>query len=213
MQKKITIVDYGAGNILNLKRSFEYLSINVEVTSCPKKIKESSYLILPGDGAFNFAITSLKKKKLFDPILEHVGNSKPLFGICLGMQLLMTQSEEFGIHKGLNIIEGKIIKIKNQNKKELIKVPSIGWSEILMNKKNKEYKNLPYSKFEKKIFYFIHSFKAVPKNNKNLISYYYLDRNERVAAIIGKDNVVGTQFHPEKSGKWGLEMIKMFLKL
>lgn len=213
MKKKITIIDYGAGNILSLKRAFEYLSINVEVSYSPRKIKDASYLILPGDGAFNFAIKNLKKKKLIEPILEHSNSGKPLLGICLGMQLLMTQSQEFGVFKGLNIINGEIVKIKNQNKNEFTKVPAIGWSEIFMNKKSSEYRNLPYSKFEKKNFYFVHSFKAVPKNNENLISYYFFDKNEKVAAIIGNKNAVGTQFHPEKSGKWGLEMIKMFLKL
>lgn len=209
MRKKITLIDYGVGNILSLQRALEFLSLNVEITSEPKKIEQSSYLILPGDGAFGFALNNLKKKKIFDLILNHVLNSKPLFGICIGMQLLMSESNEFGKFKGLDIIKGKIIRIKKTIKN---KVPAIGWSEILVNKKYQSINSIQFEKFNKKEFYFIHSYKAVPENEKHIIGHYF-HGEEKIPAIIGKENIIGTQFHPEKSGKNGLDMIKKFTKL
>lgn len=209
MKKKITIVDYGAGNILSLKRALEYLSLNVEVVLNPKSIDNANYLILPGDGAFGYAVKKLKDVKLYEPIINHINQKKPFLGICLGMQLLMTESNEFGRHKGFNIIEGKIKKIKISKN---IKIPSIGWSEILINAKRNNLGFINFEEFNKKSFYFVHSFKADLKNNEDLIGYYYHGKN-KIPAIIGKENVIGTQFHPEKSGKVGLNLIKKFIKI
>ena len=157
--KKITIIDYGAGNILSLKRALEFLSINAEVTSDLKKIQKSSYLILPGDGAFGYAVKNLKKKKIFNLLSEHINKSKPLLGICLGMQLLFTESNEFGNHKGLNFIKGKIIKISSKDHDP--KIPAIGWSKIKLQTNNKMIKNINLNIFDNKSFYFVHSFKAI----------------------------------------------------
>ena len=209
MKKKITIVDYGAGNILSLKRALEYLSLYVEVVLNPKSIDNANYLILPGDGAFGYAVKKLKDVKLYEPIINHINQKKPFLGICLGMQLLMTESNEFGRHKGFNIIEGKIKKIKISKN---IKIPSIGWSEILINAKRNNLGFINFDEFNKKSFYFVHSFKADLKNNEDLIGYYYHGKN-KIPAIIGKENVIGTQFHPEKSGKVGLNLIKKFIKI
>ena len=208
--KKITIIDYGAGNILSLKRAFEFLSINAEVTSDLKKIQKSSYLILPGDGAFGYAVKNLKKKKIFNLLSEHIKKSKPLLGICLGMQLLFTESNEFGNHKGLDFIKGKIIKISTKN--HTAKIPAIGWSKIKLELSNKMIKKINLNSFDNKSFYFVHSFKAIPTNKENLLGFYH-HGNDKVAALVGKDNVFGTQFHPEKSGKIGLELIKKFVNL
>ena len=208
--KKITIIDYGAGNILSLKRAFEFLSINAEVTSDLKKIQKSSYLILPGDGAFGYAVKNLKKKKIFNLLSEHINKSRPLLGICLGMQLLFTESNEFGNHKGLNFIKGKIIKISSKD--HVPKIPAIGWSKIKLQTNNKMIKNINLNIFDNKSFYFVHSFKAIPSNKDNLLGFYYHGKS-KVAALVGKDNVFGTQFHPEKSGKIGLELIKKFVNL
>ena len=209
MKKKITIIDYGAGNILSLKRAVEYLSFNVEVTSDPESIKNANYLILPGDGAFGYAIKKLKEKKIYDSVINHISQKKPFLGICLGMQLLMTESSEFGKHKGFNIIQGKITKIK---KLKNIKVPAIGWSEIIINKTRNKSGSINFKEFNEKRFYFIHSFKVELKNDKDLIGYYLHGKN-KISAIIGKDNVIGVQFHPEKSGKFGLNLLEKFIKI
>lgn len=209
MKKKITIIDYGAGNILSLKRALEYLSFNAEVVSDPTSINNANYLILPGDGAFGYAVKKLKDKKIYEPIINHISQQKPFLGICIGMQLLMTESSEFGNHKGFNIIQGKITKIK---KLKNIKVPSIGWSEIIINNKHNKLGSINFKDFNKKSFYFIHSFNANVKNKVDLIGYYFHGKN-KISAIIGKENVIGVQFHPEKSGKFGLNLIKKFIKI
>ncbi len=210
MKKKITIVDYGAGNILSLKRALEYLSFNAEVVSDPRSINNANYLILPGDGAFGYVVKKLKDKKIYESIINHVSNQKPFLGICIGMQLLFTESNEFGNHKGLDFIKGKIIKISTKN--YTAKIPAIGWSKIKLELSNKMIKKINLNSFDNKSFYFVHSFKAIPTNKENLLGFYY-HGNDKVAALVGKDNVFGTQFHPEKSGKIGLELIKKFVNL
>ena len=210
MKKKITIVDYGAGNILSLKRALEYLSFNAEVVSDPRSINNANYLILPGDGAFGYVVKKLKDKKIYESIINHVSNQKPFLGICIGMQLLFTESNEFGNHKGLDFIKGKIIKISTKN--HTAKIPAIGWSKIKLELSNKMIKKINLNSFDNKSFYFVHSFKAIPTNKENLLGFYY-HGNDKVAALVGKDNVFGTQFHPEKSGKIGLELIKKFVNL
>tara|TARA_B100001057_G_scaffold443328_1_gene479354 strand:+ start:132 stop:764 length:633 start_codon:yes stop_codon:yes gene_type:complete len=210
LKKKITIVDYGAGNILSLKRALEYLSFNAEVVSDPRSINNANYLILPGDGAFGYVVKKLKDKKIYESIINHVSNQKPFLGICIGMQLLFTESNEFGNHKGLDFIKGKIIKISTKN--HTAKIPAIGWSKIKLELSNKMIKKINLNSFDNKSFYFVHSFKAIPTNKENLLGFYY-HGNDKVAALVGKDNVFGTQFHPEKSGKIGLELIKKFVNL
>ena len=130
--KKITIIDYGCGNILNLVRAIRFLGYEVKTTHDEKKIINSSHVILPGVGAFGNAMKQLEKYNLHNIILEYAKLNKPLLGICLGMQILLTVSYEFGIHKGLGLIEGEVIKISNKKNKE-IKIPHIGWNELYPN--------------------------------------------------------------------------------
>ena len=138
--KKITIVDYGCGNILNLIRAIKFMGYEAEATYDKKSILDSSNLILPGVGAFGNAMKKLKEYKLQNTILEYAKMDKPLLGICLGMQLLLSESHEFGVHEGLGLIEGKVIKISNKKNKN-IKVPHVGWNEIYPNNNKKEWKN------------------------------------------------------------------------
>jgi glutamine amidotransferase len=211
MKKKITIIDYGAGNILSVRRSFIKCGASVEVLTDIKKIENASYLVLPGDGSFSFAANQLKKKGIFDVILKHVNKGNPLLGICLGMQLLMSKSEEFGKHFGLSIIKGKISIIKSQKQAHL-KIPVIGWHPISLKKKTFNSKKFELEKFNNKVFYFVHSFHAVPKNENEILAYYEYG-DEKITAIIGRENVLGTQFHPEKSGQNGINIIKTFLSM
>ena len=141
--KKITIIDYGCGNILNLARAIKFLGYESEITHDKKKILNSSHLILPGVGAFGNAMSQLNKYDLQNTILEYVNLNKPLFGICLGMQILLTESYEYGVHKGLNLIEGKVIKISNKGNRE-VKVPHMGWNEIYPNNGKEEWKSITF---------------------------------------------------------------------
>jgi glutamine amidotransferase len=194
MKKKYSIIDYGAGNILSVQRALSYCDIDTQIINSSKEIEKSSYLVLPGDGSFKFASESLKKLKITEKILEHVKKGNPLIGICLGMQFLLSSSEEHGSSKGLSII------------------PIIGWNKTIFNNNcEKEHKKLN-SIVSKKNFYYVHSYSAVPKNKKEILAYYeYAKQN--IVSIIAKENVIGFQFHPEKSGKSGLNLLKKISKM
>jgi len=210
--KKIVIIDYGCGNVLNLARAVKYLGYEVEITNEKKKIISSSYVIFPGVGAFGNAIKKLSDYNLQNTICEYISLNKPFLGICLGMQLLLTESQEFGIHKGLNLIEGKVIKLSNR-KNIKIKVPHIGWNEIYPINNNKTWSNKILENIPIRTnFYFVHSFIALTKNEQvtNAVCNYY---GTSIPAVISMGNIFGCQFHPEKSGENGLNVIKNFLNI
>mgnify|MGYP000844129760 FL=1 len=211
MKKNITIIDYGAGNILSVYRAFEHCGAKVNIVSKKSEIQSASFIVLPGDGSFSYASRKLKKLDFFHGLQSHVKKGNPLLGICCGMQFLLKSSEEFGNCKGLSVIDGKVIKIKKE-KNERCKIPIIGWNKIkFIENKDKtlnKFKNVS----DKKNFYFIHSYKAVPKNKKDILGYYEYGK-QKINAIIGRNNVIGCQFHPEKSGQNGINLIKKFLLL
>lgn len=191
----VTIVDYGIGNILSVKRAFEHLGIETVLTRDPRVIKTSDRIVVPGVGAFNNCMIALKKHNLLNVLTEFCMSEKPFLGICVGMQMLLDKSYEFGEHKGLGIIPGEVKKISVANQK----IPFIGWkrSNILG---------------QDKYYYFVHSYSAHVKDNNNLLGYYNLS-DEKITSAIKKNNVIGVQFHPEKSSKDGLEFLKYFTKL
>ena len=210
--KKITIVDYGCGNILNLVRAIQFLGYEVEATHDNKKIINSSYVILPGVGAFGNAMKQIEKYNLRNTILEYAKSNKPLLGICLGMQILLTVSYEFGVHKGLGLIEGKVIKISNEKNKE-IKIPHIGWNELYPNNGKKEWKNkILNNSLIGKSFYFIHSFVCLTKNPNSTIAVCNYS-GISIPAIVSVGNIFGCQFHPEKSAESGLSILKNFCEI
>ena len=211
-KKKITIIDYGCGNILNLSRAIQFLGYNTQITSDEKVIQKSSNVILPGVGAFGNAMQKLKKKKLNKIIKEYADLKKPLLGICLGMQILFTKSSEFGEHKGLGLIEGKVIKISNKGNNQ-IKIPHMGWNELRSKKPNSvtECKILNKSIIGKN-FYFVHSFLCFPKK-KDIINAVCNYSGISIPAIISSNNIFGCQFHPEKSAESGLIVLKNFCKI
>ena len=210
--KKITIIDYGCGNILNLIRAIEFLGYEAETTRDKEKIIDSSYVILPGVGAFGTAAKQLEKYNLYNPILEYAKLNKPLLGICLGMQLLFTVSYEFGIHNGLGLIEGEVTKISNKKNKE-IKIPHIGWNELYPNNDKKEWKNkILKNSLIGKSFYFVHSFVCLTKSLDSTIAVCnYLGIS--IPAVVSVDNIFGCQFHPEKSADNGLTILKNFCEI
>jgi glutamine amidotransferase len=209
LSKKITIIDYGCGNILNLARAIKFIGYEVDITHDKNKIINSSYVILPGVGAFGNAMKQIEKYNLHNTILEYAKSNKPLLGICLGMQILLTVSYEFGVHKGLGLIEGKVIKISNEKNKE-IKIPHMGWNEIYPNNNKKEWKNkiLKNSSIGKS-FYFVHSFVCITKDYDSTIAVCNYS-GISIPAVIATGNVYGCQFHPEKSADNGLAVLKNF---
>ena len=209
LSKKITIIDYGCGNILNLARAIKFLGHDADITHDKNKIINSSHVILPGVGAFGNAMKQIEKYNLRNTISEYARSNKPLLGICLGMQILLTVSYEFGVHKGLGLIEGKVIKISNEKNKE-IKIPHMGWNEIYPNNNKKEWKNkILKSSSIGKSFYFVHSFVCITKDYDSTIAVCnYSDIS--IPAVIATGNVFGCQFHPEKSADDGLAVLKNF---
>tara|TARA_B100000579_G_C22775432_1_gene826312 strand:+ start:831 stop:1469 length:639 start_codon:yes stop_codon:yes gene_type:complete len=208
--KKIIIVDYDCGNILSLRRGLQEVGYNSEITSNEKKILGSDFVILPGVGAFENAMNLLKKKNLIDTLKEYVQiKKKPIFGICLGMQVFLTKSFEMGEHDGLNFIEGEVVSITKLSKIKNIKVPHISWNEIVLNEKGKDKAKIN-NEILNKSYYFIHSYLAITKEKEDTLAYAkYFDVN--VPSILCHENILGCQFHPEKSGKNGLKFLEKII--
>lgn len=208
---KVTLVDYSVNNILNVCRAFEYLGVGVQTTNLPSQIKKADYLVLPGVGAFRAGMSSLQKLDLIEPVLQHANAGKPLLGICLGMQMLLDSSQEFGFHNGLGLIGGTNEPIIPENSR---KSTHIGWSELetLDGSTAWDHNNILSGINVRTPMYFVHSFVARLTDPKCLLAQtgYY---DVKISAVIMKDNIYGCQFHPEKSGPCGLKVLLNFLNI
>jgi glutamine amidotransferase len=213
MSQKVSIIDYGVGNLLNVVRGFEHCDAIVEVVESSSQIKNSDYLVLPGVGAFPDGMYELEQRGLIDSIVEHAQSGKPLLGICLGMQMLLDSSEEFGGESGLGLVSGKVIAIPDCDVNgDTHKIPHIGWNELL-SPEEKSWSGTVLQDIKKEsAVYFVHSFMASPNSNDALLSYCDYD-GCHIAAVIQSENVIGCQFHPEKSGDIGLKIIRNFMVL
>ena len=209
--RKISILNYGCGNLLSLERAVKEVGHDVKIISSHKDIKKSDFIILPGVGAFKNAMELLENKKFIEPLREFVKEkNKPILGICLGMQLFFSKSYEMGEHIGLNFISGEVVSIKTLSKNDNIKIPQINWNKIkIIN--NSAKKKIISEDINEKSFYFIHSYMAKVENKENILGYcsYY---DLLVPAIIKSENVLGCQFHPEKSGADGIKLISSYFK-
>ena len=206
----VTIVDYQSGNISSVINSFTEAAegkVNLEVTSDIEKINSSDKIVLPGQGSFKSCVDSLNKiNGLADTLKEFaITKKKPLLGICVGLQIFADVGYEEAETKGLGWIPGKVSKIDNQNKK--FKLPHIGWNEIEIQKESKIFKGVK----NKSHMYFVHSYEFIPED-KSIISAT-TDYSTRIVCSVERDNLFGTQFHPEKSDKIGLKIIDNFIKL
>ena len=207
MSNKIGIIDYGLCNLLNVKNAIKYLGANAEIIDTPESIENQSHIILPGVGAFKNGMRGLIIRNLVDSIKNHVLDDKPFLGICLGMQMMLNKSYEYGEIEGLNLVDGEVIKIPNRNSaNKKHKIPHIGWNEInYQNNKSKKISN-------NKSVYFVHSYMANCKDKENVIAT--TDYNGvKIEAIINNKNAYGCQFHPEKSGDAGLDILNNFINL
>ncbi len=207
---EISIINYGMNNLYSVQNACYSENINSIITDDHDKILNSKIAILPGVGAFQEAIYNIKKKKLDKTILDFINSGKPFFGICLGMQLLFDESEEFGFTKGLGVFEGKVVKFKS-NKIQNLVVPHVGWNKVTFNENN--YKSsVMKNNFENDFMYFVHSFHVLPEINEvQLTSTNYGGIN--FCSAIKKDNITAFQFHPEKSGIAGKKIFKEIKKL
>ena len=207
---KVTIVDYNSGNISSVINSFKEVAkdkVNIEVTSDLDKIKSSDKIVLPGQGSFKSCFDALNSiNGLVETLTEFaINNKKPLLGICVGLQMFADVGYEEIETKGLGWISGKVSKIDNQNGK--YKLPHIGWNQIDIVKDSMIFKNIENNSH----MYFVHSYEFIP-NDKNAISSI-TDYSTKVVCSVEKENIFGTQFHPEKSDKIGLKVIQNFINL
>lgn len=196
----IAIIDYGMGNLRSIQKGLELVGGKTVITSDPKVIENSDALVLPGVGAFEDATKNIKK--LRKSILESVKNQKPILGICLGLQLLFTESEEGGPFKGLDLIKGRVVKLPSK-----VKIPQIGWNQIKIIKNNRLTKRIKNGSF----VYFVHSYVPIPDDEEVIVAK--TDYGLEFPSIVSKNNIFGTQFHPEKSGDVGLNILKNFVEL
>ena len=206
----VTIVDYNSGNISSVINSFKEVAkdkVNIEVTSDLDKIKSSDKLVLPGQGSFKSCVDALNNiNGMVHTLNEFVINTKkPLLGICVGLQMFADIGFEEIETKGLGWISGKVSKIDNQNGK--FKLPHIGWNEINISKDSKIFKDVE----NKSHMYFVHSYEFIPKDESVITAK--TDYSSNVVCAVEKENIFGTQFHPEKSDKLGLKIIKNFISI
>jgi len=207
---KVTIVDYNSGNISSVINSFKEVAkdkVNIEVTADLNKIKSSDKVVLPGQGSFKSCVDALNKINGLTEVLNEfaITNKKPLLGICVGLQMFADVGYEETKTKGLGWISGKVSKIDNQNGK--FKLPHIGWNQINIIKQSKIFENIENNTH----MYFLHSYEFLP-NDKNVI-LATTDYSSNIVCSVEKENIFGTQFHPEKSDKIGLNLIQNFLNL
>lgn len=201
------VLDIGSGNLYSLMRSLKQLDIRGTIVNRPEELKKLDGLFLPGVGAFKSGMDTLNKNHMLEPIIEYVKVGKPLLGICLGMQLLLSESFEFGNHKGLNFIKGQVKPIIAKDKWP---VPNIGWCEVkILRKKN----NSPFNNITcNNDFYFIHSYFCDLEDHTNIVGEICYG-GQNLAAIISEGNVHGCQFHPELSDNLGFKIFKDFVNL
>ncbi|MDU5109508.1 MAG: imidazole glycerol phosphate synthase subunit HisH [Clostridium sp.] len=198
----IAIIDYGMGNLKSIKNALYLLKIDSVITSDKEVIKKSEAIILPGVGAFKQAMDNLKEKGLDTLIKEVAKEGKLILGICLGMQLLFEKGFEGEEEEGLGLLKGNIKKLKT---KERVKIPHMGWNKLIANNEDENFCNLSSDKF----VYYVHSFMVTDYEEKDLVAYSNYG-GLKIPGIFRKDNIIGTQFHPEKSGETGLNLLKEF---
>ena len=212
--KLVSIIDYGCGNIRSVFNAFnairEKKNIKVLVTSQEKEIKRANYLVLPGVGSFESCIKGLKKSNLLGIITQKVKDDYiPFLGICVGMQMLATHSFENGKYEGLNWIKGEVKKV--QKTRERLKIPHMGWNNLEIKKETAFIKKLKTKlEFEKVSAYFVHSYNFLTKNEDNKIMT--VNYGQEITAMVSENNIIGTQFHPEKSNFFGLIFLETFLE-
>ena len=211
-QPEVVVIDYGVGNLLSVRRALEHCGAIVQVTSDPKLILAAPKVVLPGVGAFKKGMEELGRRGLDVVVREVATNGVQLLGICLGMQMLLDDSDEFGMTAGLGLIPGRVIAVPAScSEGRPQKIPHIGWNSLVLPRGRKSWQqSLLHDIKQEASVYFVHSFMASPSSPEDRIAdCFYGD--VPISAVIGRNNVFGCQFHPEKSGDVGLKVLKNFL--
>jgi len=202
MTPRIVIIDYGMGNLRNVQKGFEKIGFEATLTRNKREIGRASAIVLPGVGAFKDCMENLERNGLIDPLLQSIQKGKPYLGICLGLQILFSESEEFGACKGLDLIKGRVVKFQPDPEH---KVPHMGWNTIEKVKEVPMLQGVENGDF----FYFVHSYYVIPEEKQwtSTVTSY----GSPFASSIWKENLFATQFHPEKSQKKGLRILENFV--
>lgn len=202
---RIGIINYGVGNIQSVKNSLDYLSVPNDIINKPQEISAFDKIILPGVGAFGAAMEKLNNLGFTDEIKNFASRSKPILGICLGLQLLFERSEEYGTHSGLSLLKGSVLPFSNKVKD--LPLPQVGWNNVNREKVSPLMQDLG----DQPSFYFVHNFYCQPADSEIVVAS--ANYGIKFAAIIHKNNIFGCQFHPEKSQSAGLQILKNFNNL
>ena len=197
----IAVIDYGMGNLRSVQKAFEYLGYKAVITQQPSEIQKADKVVLPGVGALRDAMQTIKQKGIDKVLYDVVEQKKPLLGICLGMQMFFEKSYEYGEHKGLGILQGEIVKLP-----ENVKIPHMGWNSLNIKKKNPLFEGLSQEPY----VYFVHSYHLNTEADIVSATTYY---GKEIQVAAQKENVFALQFHPEKSGDVGLNILQNFGRL
>jgi glutamine amidotransferase len=200
----VAVVDYGMGNLRSVAKGFERVGCRTSVTDRPSEVMAAAGVVLPGVGAFPECMKNLRERGLVETLLEVIERGTPFLGICLGYQLLFEGSEEFGGSEGLAVVPGRVRRFSQA---EGIKIPHMGWNAVRWGRPSSLFEGVPDESF----FYFVHSFYPVPQDRSIVTGW--TDYPAPFAASIQKGNVLGCQFHPEKSQRWGLKILGNFCHL
>ena len=207
----IIVIDYGSGNLRSVAKALQSVGGQVQISQKAADLKRASHLVLPGVGAFADCYRNLTSGQLLAPLLAHIQAGKPFLGICVGMQLLFSESHEFGIHPGLNLIPGPVLGFAKktpdpEDKERFLKIPHMGWNRVQQSRPHRLWRDIP----EGAHFYFVHSFYACPTDETMVVgeSQY----GTPFTAAVAKENLFATQFHPEKSQKQGLRLLQHFVE-
>ena len=196
----ITVIDYGSGNLRSVEKGFLKAGFDVKVTNRPEDVQKAGAIVLPGVGAFRDCMQELTNLGMTDVLVEAIKRGVPYLGICLGMQVLFSESEEFGSTKGLDIFKGKVVKFRSDE----LKIPQMGWNQLNIKKTGPLFNEIP----DKSYYYFVHSYYVVP-DDESIISTT-TDYGVEFTSSVCRDNIYAVQFHPEKSQALGLQMLKNF---
>lgn len=207
----IAILDYGIGNVKSISNGFRKVGIRTRLTQDPGTIASSDGCVLPGVGAFAFGMKSLQRHHLMDSIEKFVSSGKPFLGICLGMQLLFDESDEFGCTKGLGLVPGRVEKL-NAHTTPALKLPHVCWNNVIEPSPHKWGNSMLATTKPKEDVYFVHSYAARPASGDHVLSLTRYEDLEFCSSVM-RQNVMGVQFHPEKSGRAGLRILQQFASL
>ena len=205
----IAIIDYGMGNLRSVQKGFEKIGAEAVVTADPQVVLQADKVVLPGVGAFRDCMRNLEQAGFVDPILRVIAEGRPFLGICVGMQLLFTDSVEFGLYRGLNVIPGHVLRFPDDMRYagEDLKVPQMGWNQLHFKRRPPAFEGIA----ESSNVYFVHSYYTKPDNDDVIATV--TDYGFEFCSSVWKDNIIATQFHPEKSQDVGLRILKNFAEM